>query len=96
MQDKIKVTIDFDVLKELQSRAKVADDALNRIYNVIMERRDDIHGNAESRSLWLDRILVESRAALASAGYHVNKIPFTLPVEPREVDIPQFVKEGRI
>lgn len=99
---KLNVTIDFDELRELRERIDTADKALQRIYEVISDRREDVHGNSESRAEWLDRILTETRAALASCGFRVYKMPFTLPVMPALTDrgeadtsgieMPEFVR----
>lgn len=99
---KLNVTIDFDELRELRERIDTADKALQRIYDVINDRQEDVHGNAEGRGEWLDRILTETRAALNSCGYHVYRMPFTLPMMPgltrkgeadtEGIEMPDFVR----
>lgn len=101
--EKLNVTIDFDELRELRERVDTADKALRRIYEVISERREDEHGNSESRGVWLDRILTETRSALASCGFSVYTMPFVMPEFPgltrkgeadtTGIDMPDFVRE---
>lgn len=99
--ERLTVSIDFDELRELRERIETADKALDRIHKVISDRREDVHGNAESRGEWLDRILSETKSALASCGYSVYKMPFTMPEFPALVngeadtagiDMPDFVR----
>ena len=100
--EKLNVTIDFDELRELRERIDTADKALRRIYEAVNDRREDVHGNSESRGEWLDRILTETRAALASCGFSVYRMPFVMPEFPAlihgeadtsGIEMPDFVRD---